>query len=87
MQTLQWPQNAKGGNQKSTTYKHYNGPKEKKEQGGQTMIYETLHGKQKTEQHVHHAYAPEGLSVSAPHGTPIVRLLNDTNVIYCGNRV
>jgi hypothetical protein len=51
------------------------------------MIYETLHGKQKTEQHVHHAYAPEGLSVSAPHGTPIVRLLNDTNVIYCGNRV
>jgi len=58
-----------------------------------TMIYKTLHRKQTIEQHEPHwksgmySGAPEKLAVPAPHVTPVVLLLNNTNTIWHGYHV
>jgi hypothetical protein len=57
-------------------------PKEK----GQTTIYKALHRKLKIEQHKPHQ-KPEGLAVPAPDLAPVVWLLNDTDIIWYGNRL
>jgi hypothetical protein len=31
--------------------------------------------------------APEGSAVRAPYVTPVVLLINDMDIIWCGNRV
>jgi hypothetical protein len=59
----------------------------------QTTIYKTLHIKLMIKQHEPYkkpgvnSDAPEGLAVPAPHVTPVVVLLNDTNIIRYENRV
>ena len=64
-------------------------PKEK----GQTRIYKTLHRKLKIEQQEANwkprmsSGVPKGLAVPAPYVTPAMLLLNDTNIIWHGNRI
>jgi len=63
----------------------YNG--KKKEQTFETTIYETLHIKLKIEKYKPHlklgvkSGAPEGLVVPASLVTPVVLLINNTNII------
>jgi hypothetical protein len=63
--------------------RQYNSPNE----NGQTMIYKTLHRKLIIKQHepykkpVLNSRAMEGEAIPAPPLTPIVLLLNDTNII------
>jgi len=60
---------------------------------GQATMYKCLHRKLKIEQHEPHKKpgvnpgTPEGLTIPAPHVTSVVLLLNDTNIIWYGNRV
>ena len=58
----------------------------------QTIFYEVLHRKLKIAQNEPYlkrganAGDSEGFTVPAPHRTPVVLLLNATNVIWYGNR-
>ena len=60
---------------------------ERKRTKGQTTIYKTLDRKLQIEQHEPHlkpgvnSGAPEGSAVHVPNATPVVLLLNDTNII------
>ena len=57
------------------------------------MIYKTLQRKQKNEQYELHykpglnSGAPEGLAVPVPHVTPVVVLLNGTNIHHLTSKL
>ena len=61
-------------------------------ENGQTMIYKTLHRKLKIKQHTPHKHwmnscVPEEITIPVPLVAPVVLLLNDTDIIWYGNRV